>query len=442
VEGLDPEVSELWANALCATGGSQCGFCTPGIVNRLASGRVLDTDSLNTALLAHICRCTGWQTIHEAAALVAEGLPVDPFDGRDAALAVQRATIEGGIPQRVAPSIALGAGGFADDVAPPEALVALLNETGEWLVGESVREVRQLAGKVQGRRTTLSPEPPIALPTGEWTVALRTSWVEPAYVEPDATWCVPGGEPVSPLANGGAFGGKEATDIGRVARRLADEHGRAVRVLYTREDSVRRGPKRPPVAGGLRADGSGVLQVASTPGLVALLEQVAPDLDVIEVAVSGPPTSLRLRGAVWTEIEMLRAGLRGLRRVSVSAPGGGRAWAEISDDGTEVRVHVEAGRMLDRVVLRSYCIGAAHQALGFVRSEGIVVDEQGEVHDLTMRSFGLLRAQDTPHIEVGIADGAEHSEAEPVNGSDAVFAAVAAAEWVRLGCPVDLPAQR
>ncbi len=45
-------------------------------------------------------------------------------------------------------------------------------------------------------------------PDGEWDLTLRTSWVEPAYLEPDASWCEPGGEPWSPVANGGAFGGK------------------------------------------------------------------------------------------------------------------------------------------------------------------------------------------------------------------------------------------
>ena len=48
------------------------------------------------------------------------------------------------------------------------------------------------------------------VPDGEWALTLQTTWVEPAYVEPDASWCLPGGEPATPLANGGAFGGKRA----------------------------------------------------------------------------------------------------------------------------------------------------------------------------------------------------------------------------------------
>src|SRR5689334_3110759 len=35
IDGLDATVRDRWATALCATGGSQCGFCTPGIVCRL-----------------------------------------------------------------------------------------------------------------------------------------------------------------------------------------------------------------------------------------------------------------------------------------------------------------------------------------------------------------------------------------------------------------------
>ena len=82
-------------------------------------------------------------------------------------------------------------------------------------------------------------------------------------------------------------------------------------------------------------------------------------------------------------------------------------------------------------MLRSYCIGAAHMALGWVRSEGLAVDESGLPLDLTIRSFGILRAVDTPAIDVTIEDG----DGEPVNGSDAVFAAVAAAAVASPGPP-------
>ena len=104
------------------------------------------------------------------------------------------------------------------------------------------------------------------------------------------------------------------------------------------------------------------------------------------------------------------------------------AWASVGDDGS-VRVRVDAGSPLDEVVLRSYVIGAAHMAIGWVTSEALSVDAAGVVHDLTIRSFGVLRAVDTPPIVVEI----EPSDREPVNGSDAVFAAVAAAVWRHQG---------
>ena len=110
----------------------------------------------------------------------------------------------------------------------------------------------------------------------------------------------------------------------------------------------------------------------------------------------------------------------------------------ISDDGASVHVRVDCGEVLDEVVLRSYCIGATHMALGWVRSEGIAVDEAGVVHDLTIRSFGIVRPNEMPHVEVEIVA----SDRPPVNGSDAVFVAVAAAEWARHGHPQDLPITR
>ncbi|GAC1307308.1 MAG: hypothetical protein NVSMB16_03510 [Acidimicrobiales bacterium] len=125
----------------------------------------------------------------------------------------------------------------------------------------------------------------------------------------------------------------------------------------------------------------------------------------------------------------------------VRAPSGAWASAQISERGIEIVV--AAGETLDEVVLRSYCTGAAHQALGWVTSEGLTVDDIGVVHDLTIRSFGVLRAQDMPPVAVTIA-GPATTEPYPVpeqavNGSDAVFAAVAAAVWIDRGLPARWP---
>lgn len=433
LDGLPADVSARWGAAFAATGGSQCGFCTPGIICRFEGLRAKgvapdDREGVAKALQAHLCRCTGWQPVVDAwCAFGTAAVEPSPEAG-------QRAALEGGVSQAVGVGVALGRGGFADDTAPAGALVAVpMAETEGWAVAETRAEALRIAGKVQGRRTTAEFAPPIELPTGEFDRTLRTSWVEPSYLETDAAWCVPGGEPASPLANGGAFGGKAHSEVAAVARRLADEHQRPVRVLYSREDAVVRGPKRPPLAAGVNADGTGIVRVARTPGIAAAITAVAPGLVVEEIDIAGPPTSVDIRGAGWVEALVLLAAVRD-ELGWTEAPAGGAATASIGEDGA-MAIRVRAGRPLDETVLRSYCTGAAHMALSWVTSESLGVDDSGEIHDLTIRSFGVLRAIDTPPIDVTI----EPDDRDPVNGSDAVFAAVAAAVWRAQGCPTDWP---
>jgi aerobic-type carbon monoxide dehydrogenase small subunit (CoxS/CutS family) len=464
LEGLDPAVRLAWTNACCATGASQCGFCTPGIVMRLAAGG--GRQDTAHSLLGHLCRCTGWQTIGEAAALVAAGdapALADPLAGRDRAAAERRARLEGREQQTVGPHVAAGDGGFADDTAPPDCLVAVRSADGDWVVAESLTAARQAAGTVQGRRTTVPLSWPLEVPDGDWVRTLRTTWVEPAYLEPDASWCAPGGQPASPLANGGAFGGKRHSIVAAAARELADRHGWPVRCVLSREDVVRLGPKRPPIAAGVRADGTGVMVVARTPGIREAIAAVAPGIEVVEIDLPGPPTGDEVRAAGWAEAAILLsavgrpaaaggtteadiAGAPGAPDTPdtpdhaddhVRSPDGAEAWARVAPDGT-VHVRVRCGDPLDPVVLRSYTIGAAHMALGWVRSEGIAVGDDGVPLDLTIRSFGVLRATEMPNVAVTI----EPDDGPPVNGSDAVFAAVAAAAWRAAGHPDRWPIGR
>ena len=421
LEGFSPDERARWGGAFCATGASQCGFCTPGIIVRLAGLEEkkpdASEDDVRLALAAHLCRCTGWQTIVDAW----NQRDIEINDTRDLAAAAQRAELEGRNEQTVSAAVALGDGGFADDRAPADALVAVLNEAGKWVVGESLHQARTLAGKVQGRRTTLEPTHPVAVPNGDWVATLQTSWVDPAYLETDAAWALPGQPAVSPLSNGGAFGGKIDSIVTAVAEHLATEYDRAVRVLFSREDAIRLGAKRPPVAGAANADGTGVLRVVATPGIDEAIHTVAPGLTVEHVQV---PTELRtstqVRGAGWVEAVALLALAAGkLDRVQPIDSG----WAEASVTSDGINVRVGAGQVLDEVVLRSYCIGAAHMGYSLVMGESLAVDADGIVQDLTVRSFGVVRASDTPTIHIEIVD-----ESGPaVNASDAVFAAVAAA---------------
>ena len=459
VEGLEAESRDRLAASFVASGGSQCGFCTPGIVMRACGERARDLDR---ALAAHLCRCTGWRTIYDAIRDVGAA-----SGARDLEAAARRAGLEGGVGQVVRADVPLGGASFADDTAPRDALVAVPLPPGsaadaveaagmQWVVGPSLLEARAAAGKVQGRRTTVEERPPLfdSLPEcPENGVRLATSWVEPAYLEPDASWCEPGGLPASPFANGGAFGGKLDSRAPHAARELADRLDRPVRIVYSREDVVRLGPKRPPIAasavwregviridgvvaqwrfGRLRANGRRRMRARSSP--------------TGEREVSGPPVGVLARASGLAELAVLVEGAldaAGVDRttltddpalldVCVLAPSGASAGARVHVDPTtgvldRIEVCVAAGDPLDEIVLRSYAMGAAHMALGWVCTESLTVDPAtGEVHDLTIRSFGIVRAKDMPPVDITVLADAR----EPLAGSsDAVFAAVAAATW-------------
>lgn len=63
--------------ALIAQGGTQCGYCTPGIV--LSAIALLERDpspslhAIRHAIAGNLCRCTGYDKIVEAIAAAAEG---------------------------------------------------------------------------------------------------------------------------------------------------------------------------------------------------------------------------------------------------------------------------------------------------------------------------------------------------------------------------------
>ncbi len=77
LEGVPDAKRRLLADAFVREGGLQCGFCTPGIVARVAS--LLDRDAntdeagVRKALNGHLCRCTGYQRIVDAVLTAADG---------------------------------------------------------------------------------------------------------------------------------------------------------------------------------------------------------------------------------------------------------------------------------------------------------------------------------------------------------------------------------
>ncbi|RMF77024.1 MAG: selenium-dependent xanthine dehydrogenase [Planctomycetota bacterium] len=74
-EGLDPELRTQIAESFVRAGGVQCGFCIPGFVMRtvatLEQNPQPTRDELARAFRPHLCRCTGYKQILDAAELLA-----------------------------------------------------------------------------------------------------------------------------------------------------------------------------------------------------------------------------------------------------------------------------------------------------------------------------------------------------------------------------------
>ena len=72
IEGLAPDGElHLLQAAFLETGAVQCGFCTPGIILRLhalfTKNPNASRDEVEEALSHHLCRCTGYEAIWNAA---------------------------------------------------------------------------------------------------------------------------------------------------------------------------------------------------------------------------------------------------------------------------------------------------------------------------------------------------------------------------------------
>jgi len=71
IEGLNSDGLSPVQHAIVEYGGSQCGFCTPGIVVSftgylLQEGKILDDSGIKYALGGNLCRCTGYSSLKRA----------------------------------------------------------------------------------------------------------------------------------------------------------------------------------------------------------------------------------------------------------------------------------------------------------------------------------------------------------------------------------------
>ena len=68
IEGLQRNaLAQAIMDSIAADGGSQCGFCTPGMVISayalLSSGKKLSEEAVREGMAGNLCRCTGYDKI-------------------------------------------------------------------------------------------------------------------------------------------------------------------------------------------------------------------------------------------------------------------------------------------------------------------------------------------------------------------------------------------
>ena len=111
------------------------------------------------------------------------------------AAAAERAALEGGVGQdRRTPKWRSGVRQFAADTAPGRSSLVAMPDGSRWL-GARRNDRRSSPGRRQGAGSPHHGRPSLArsrCPDGDWVASLRTTWVEPAYLETDASWCEPG----------------------------------------------------------------------------------------------------------------------------------------------------------------------------------------------------------------------------------------------------------
>ncbi len=118
--------------------GSQCGFCTPGIVMSLVAGRLNDNRKHDDVLAGNLCRCTGYAPIVRAAEAACEK-PLPAWSGTIGDAMPNVAGQAGGGGWHVAAGIREFAEWYLDN--PSATLVAGATDVGLW-VTKQLRDIR------------------------------------------------------------------------------------------------------------------------------------------------------------------------------------------------------------------------------------------------------------------------------------------------------------
>ncbi|MQT11336.1 xanthine dehydrogenase small subunit [Segnochrobactrum spirostomi] len=174
--------------------GSQCGFCTPGIVMSLFTlyqdGRPVDRPVVENWLAGNLCRCTGYRPIIDAALESCGGAPADRFARDASATAATLASLDDGADIFIGDETRFFAAPahldslFALLARHPDAtLVAGATDVGLWIT-KQMRDLPKIValGRIATLKTIEDTGPAIAIGAGATYHA-----VEPfiAAIDPD-----------------------------------------------------------------------------------------------------------------------------------------------------------------------------------------------------------------------------------------------------------------
>ncbi|PIQ08922.1 MAG: selenium-dependent xanthine dehydrogenase [Ignavibacteriales bacterium CG18_big_fil_WC_8_21_14_2_50_31_20] len=115
-DGLGDYKQKVFANAFVEKGGTQCGFCTPGIVmraNALIQRNAKPTrEQIVTSLTPHLCRCTGYKKVIDSIEYAAEAIR----DQKVIPTPKQIAKVGARQPKYNADKLTLGTAPYVDDL--------------------------------------------------------------------------------------------------------------------------------------------------------------------------------------------------------------------------------------------------------------------------------------------------------------------------------------
>ncbi|MDX1701466.1 MAG: 2Fe-2S iron-sulfur cluster-binding protein, partial [Melioribacteraceae bacterium] len=126
IEGIESNIQEVFINSFVSNGGTQCGFCTPGIVMQskvlLENNPEPTVEDIKKALHPNLCRCTGYTKIIDSVVNAGELIR----SGEKVTYVKPSAKVGKSYPKYDADKLVLGKAHYVDDMKFDNMLYASL----------------------------------------------------------------------------------------------------------------------------------------------------------------------------------------------------------------------------------------------------------------------------------------------------------------------------